>query len=154
MSLSDSQLRKQLPVNFGFTPMFRLRWRFIYSDGKPDRVGGWNGTSQNPVDMASFVDKKNLLMAVIEGEKVGAWTIKTLLEVDGHMYATAKWKTVLSAPMFAKQDFTSAGTIVGLEFQTNDSSVVVYVDGQIIQRELTPDEQKFKLTEHRNGVEQ
>ena len=130
MQISDENLKKQLPNNFGFSPMFRLRWRFVFSDGKPDRIGGWNSTSQNHSDMAAFVDKKNLLMAIIEGEKIGAWTTKTLLEIDGHMYATAKWITALSAPMFIEKDFKSPSVVVGLEFQTNDHAYQIFVNGK------------------------
>ena len=151
MSLSYIELRKQLPVNHGYCPMYRLRWRFVFSDGRPDKIGGWNSTSQNPSDMAAFVDKKNLLMAIIEGEKIGAWTVKTLAEIDGHMYATAKWVNALSAPMFVVKEFTAPGDIVGLEMQTNDHAVTVFVDGQIKPRKLNDHDKQFKITEHSVG---
>lgn len=155
MQTQDQILREQLPVNYGFSPLYRLRIRFIFSDGKPDWVGGWNSTSQNPVDMACFVKKENLLMAVIEGEKIGAWTVKRLLEIDGHRYATAKWVTALTAPMIAKGDFQykGAGNIIGLEFQTNDHGYTIFVDGQSKTRKLSEHDKKFKLKEHSTGGE-
>lgn len=151
MSLPDIELRKQLPANFGYSPMLRLRWRFVFSDGRPDKIGGWNSTSQNPCDMAAFIDKKNLLMAIIEGEKIGAWTVKTMLEIDGHMYATAKWVTALSAPMFVDKEYKAPGSIVGLEFQTGTHGITVFVDGQIKSRNLEHHDTQFKITEHSVG---
>lgn len=151
MSLTDQQLLKQLPENFGYKPLYRLRWRFLFSDGKPDRVGVWNGTSQSPQDMASFVNKNNLLYAIIEGEKVGSWTTKEIVKIEGHKYATCKWHVALSTPVFIQgnNEYVKAGDIVGLQMQTNDNAVTVFVDGTVKKEKLTDEERKFKLHEHR-----
>lgn len=151
MNMTDQELVKKLPKNHGVPPLHRLRWRFYFHD-KTDKRGGWNGTSRNPNDMACFVKKSRIAWAVIEAEKIGSWVTKEMLRIPGEDYAHATWDVALSAPMFLKpgQEFVKAGDIVGLTMFTNDQATTVFVDGQIRTRELTTEERKFNVTEHRS----
>jgi hypothetical protein len=152
MPYSDEYLKDQLPNLYGQKPYYRLRWRFDFM-GRKSRYSGWNDNRQDPKSMAAFVNKTGLVRAAIEGERVGQWSIKTLLEMDGHVYASAEWVNALTSPaFFGSGSFRAAGTPIGLSFLTADKKYTVYVDGQIKVRNLNNYEQKFKLTEHRLGV--
>lgn len=147
MSITDEQLSKQLPIIQGFKPWYRLRWRFQFSDGKPDKYGQWNGSQI----AAWSVNKANILYAVIEGEKIGAWSIHEFVRVPGPMYATCKWVAACGVSTKAVGKYGAiqkAGDIVGLTFQTNDEAITVFIDGRIDRRSLTDYERKFKLKEH------
>lgn len=145
------QLKTQLPHNFGFQPFYRLRWRFDFYN-KPTKYGGWNAARQsNQADMAAFVDKTGLVRASIEGEKVGAWTVETLLECDGTDYASMEWNMAAKVPVFITGEHIRPGSVIGMSIITSCEKITVYVDGQTQRRPLTKHEAQFKLREHLIG---
>ena len=143
----DKQLEKQLPNVFGFKPKYRLRWRFDFANGTK-KIGPWNGNSPHHRDMAFSIKKDGLVRAFIEGEKVGEWVIKPMLEVDGHMYASAQWQTAAGVSPFGTGEYTAKGRIIGLSLLTNDEKLTVFVDGRGERRPLTAHEKQFQITEH------
>jgi len=153
---TDDFLAKELPKRKGTQPFYRLRWRLEYSDGKKTRYGGWNAASQDPKQMAAFVDKDHLAKAVIEGERFGQWTIKPLVVVDGHNFASFEWRVALTAPSFLGRSkiasYTGAGDVIGMSIITRDSKITVFVDGQIQTRPLDKYETLHKLEEHTRGA--
>lgn len=153
MAYTDKQLKEALPHNYGYAPIYRLRWRFEFAD-RMTKIGGWNNCSQNPKEMAAFVDKKKLVMAIIEGERISSWGIKTLLEVEGHNYASMQWVTCLSCPMHLNgpqhTKYVQAGDVIGLSILTASHKATVFVDGRGEYRTLTDQEKKFKIYEHRS----
>jgi len=150
MTNLDEQLEKQLTPIYGFKFKYRLRWRFDFVDGKT-KYGIWDGASDLFKDKAAAVNKNGLLRASIEGEKIGEWTVKTLLEVDGHKYVSAEWLASASVGAFGNGSSTSPGTIVGLGFILDDKKVWIYKNGTGGSRMLTENDKKFKLLEHTAG---
>jgi len=151
MQWTNERLAKQLPKNFGHQPFWRLRWRFDFVD-RPTRRGVWNDGSGLLQDKAAYVDKSGLLRAYVEGEKVGAYYVKILAEVDGHEYAHCAWEAAAQMAPFYKKTYRTPGNIIGLSLFTADKKTTVYVDGQIKTTNLTQRQRKFDLTEHRAGV--
>ncbi len=150
MSITDEQLAQQLPHNHGFKPFWRVRWKFEFSDKRPPVYGQWSGDAIS----AWKVDKRNLMYAVIEGEKIGSWCQKEFLRIPGHAYATAKWVAATSVYTdFASGRVANKPTdILGLTFHTNEEAITVFVNGSIERRPLGAEAKKFKLREHTTEV--
>lgn len=154
MNNQDKKLAKQLPYNHGFAPLWRLRWRFEYHDGKADRVGVWNGNSPHATDMAAYVDKTNLVWAHIEGEKVGSWSLRKLFSISGQDYMHCMWNAAASGPMFFPKTYdkyTPRTNIIGLTMLSRHYAYTVTVDNQFFKRDLTDKEKNINLTEHKLG---
>ena len=145
------QLKK---MNFGFEPLYRLRWRFDFAD-RPSKFGIWNGASSNFADSAAAVNKTGLIRAVIEGEKIGEWVIKPLFELDGHRYVTSQWIRLANASMLMDSKVNSASlpsSLIGLSMLTEDKKFIVYVDGRYAAIDLPKKRTDIKLQEHSLGV--
>jgi len=151
MTNQDIELTKKLPRNFGVAPLFRLRWRFEFHDGRAPKYGIWNGASGRKEDSAAFVDKTNLLWAIVEGEKVGAWTVKEFFRVSGADYFHAKWDGAVLAPAFVKESYKAAPNIIGLTMLTRNNAYTALVNGKVLQRKITQDERSIRLAEHSVG---
>jgi hypothetical protein len=143
--------KNMTPIN-GVKPIYRLRWAFEFKD--KIKIGQWNGASRMPSDMAAFVNKTGLRYAVIEGEEQFTWRVNRLLEVPAADYVSMEWVAAVSAPLglSAGQSARVSGHIIGLTIVTRCKKITVYIDGSLVQRSLSEDERKFKLTEHNIGV--
>jgi len=149
-SWSDEQLRNNLTKLHGVLPMFRLRWRFDFSQHKLTRYGRWNGGSQKPEEMACNVNKIGLVRACVEGEKVARWDHRILAEVDGHNFVSFAWEAVAGLPVIGMiGTCTVESQVVGLSIITRDKKISVYIDGRVKTTDLTDYEQTHKLEEHR-----
>lgn len=141
-------------MNFGFESLYRLRWRFDFVD-KPSKFGVWNGASNNFSDSAAAVNKTGLLRAVIEGEKIGEWVVKTLFEMEGHNYVTAQWIRLANASAMMSKDVQSAklpSSLIGLSLLSSDKKYIVYIDGTGAIVHLPKKRMDIKLLEHSSGV--
>jgi hypothetical protein len=129
-------------------PRYKLRWRFDFA-GKPSRCGVWNGSGGDK-DSAWAVNKEGLVRACIEGEDIYTHELKTLVELDGHNYATCEWIAYSRMPGFYKYagDVTPRVYIGGLALISRTHRVNVYVDGTYTQQELSDEEKLFKKKEH------
>lgn len=152
LSKTDIELAKQLPKFGGMIQFYRLRWRFEFHH-KPPKVGVWNAGSKKIEDMAVSVNKTGLARVVIEGEKVGSWSIHRFFDVDGQLYSHMQWEAVAASPAFMKAtSFKSQGNICGLSVWTDKLKITAFIDGQIKTRQLTDHEKKYKFLEHSSGV--
>ena len=153
MNLSDMELKAKLPHNFGVTPFYKLRWRFEYV-GRRDRIGVWNG-SANMANKHNYQPKDGLLWAVIEGEKIGAWTVEPFVRVSGQDYFTMKWLAATAMPGILRKDFEGSFTLphnkLGLAIYSRKNVYTVTVDGKVHKREIKPHEKAIKLAEHSFG---
>ena len=141
-------------MNFGFESLYRLRWRFDFVD-KPSKCGVWNGASNNFADSAAAVNKTGLVRAVIEGEKIGEWVVKTLFEMDGHNYVTSQWIRLANASAMMSKDVQKASlpsSLIGLALLSSDKKYIVYIDGTGAIVQLPKMRQDIKLLEHSSGV--
>lgn len=141
-------------LNFGFNPIYRLRWRFDFID-RPSKFGIWNGASNNFSDSAAAVNKSGLIRAIIEGEKTGDWVVRPLLEMDGHAYVTSQWVRLANASQLMSSDVQKASlpsSLVGLSFLSSDKKYTVYVDGTCSVIDLPKNRMNIKLKEHSLGV--
>jgi len=138
--------------------LFRLRWRFSFSDGRKDKVGIWNGSSKLPTDSAWAVDKSNLAYAYIEGEVMqGPETGKTLvfLEVPGQVYASMQWEAYSKMPgmvaLHGTQSYKLRAYVSGLSILTADEKITIWVNGTSKRCPLSEQDKKFKIHEHTLG---
>jgi hypothetical protein len=141
-------------MNFGFQPLYRLRWRFDFVD-KPSKFGVWNGASNLQSDSAMMVNKTGLLRACIEGEKIGEWVVKVLFEMEGHNYVTAQWIRLANAGIMVNKDVQTASlpsSLIGLSLLSSDKKYIVYVDGTGAIVHLPKTRMDIKLLEHSAGV--
>lgn len=107
--------------------VYRLRWRFEYSDGKPDKWGIWNHDEECSPYGATLTDKTNLLFAHIEAEPIdGSEETKKVVTCAGPdlrhvgIVMTAR----VSDDLQYQQRF-----FVGLKLTTTKEQVTAYVDG-------------------------
>lgn len=141
-------------MNFGFNPIYRLRWRFDFID-KPSRYGIWNGASANFNDSAVSVNKTGLVRAIIEGEKIGEWVPKVLFEMDGNEYVTSQWIRLANASMLMDKNVNSAAlpsSLIGLAMLSSTKKYIIYVDGRGVIQNLHKSRMDIKLLEHSSGV--
>lgn len=129
---------------------FRLRWRFDYADGKIKR-GVWNGASDVETDQAWRISKDGLIRAAIEGENLRTYEEVVFVEVDGHRYASAQWLgySKVGNVLGVKHAVTPRAHIGGLSFLTDAEKITAYTNGKVEIRDLTEQEKKFKIHEHR-----
>lgn len=146
MSVVEEQLKK-LKMIYGVAPLYRLRYRLDYA-GRPSVVGGWDRPHDDPKDQVWSKTKTGLVRVAIEGERRFYWTTHTLLEVDGHDFASLRWVNLLSLGGWSAGDFTASGSIAGLTILTGSKAATVFIDGSGDVRDLTDYEKKFKLKEH------
>lgn len=135
--------QKEIPKS-----LYRLRWKFHYSDGKKSRIGIWNGVSQKESDSAWAVDKTNLSFVEIEGEDVNGYT-KTFINCDGQSYASMQWEAYARMPAFIKGlGGTPRSFISGLSLLTANEKFTVWVNGNVTRHELTDSDKQFKIREY------
>jgi len=151
MAWTKEKLIKEMPKKHGVTPLYRLRWCFDFHN-KPTRYGQWNGANQKPEEMAAFINKEGLVRASIQGCMIQRWHDETLVEVDGHNFASFSWEAAFNAPVFSKlTSYKNQGVVIGLSLLTRTEKISVFVDGSMRRRPLTGHELKFKLEEHTGG---
>lgn len=153
LSKKDLELKAKLPPNFGVTPFYKLRWRFMYR-GRRDRIGCWNGT-QHMANKHNYQPKDGLLWAICEAEKIGAWTVREFFRCEGQDFFTIRWIAATSCPMFLgknaakmKDQYTLNGTIIGMSMYTRKHVCTAMVDGKIYKRPIKQSELSIKLAEH------
>lgn len=136
-----------LKQRHGFLPIFRLRYRLDFNN-RASIFGHWNRPEQDFSKQLWAIKKHGLTRVSIEGERNHKWTVHTLLEVDGHEYASMRWVNVMSIGGWNSGKWAGQGDIVGLTILTNDKAASVFIDGSTDLRSLNEYEKKFKLKEH------
>lgn len=135
--------------------LYRLRWRFTYSDGKPDVYGVWDENSKHPANKASYQDKNNLKTAIIEGECRMTKAIIPLIEIDGHKMRHVRceaWGSMGAALRTNSPNKVELRPrLHSMFFQTDDEILGVAVDGKTMARSIIGAD-KFKSFEHSAGV--
>lgn len=151
MSLLDQQL-KAMPRVFGLQAFYKLRWSFDFVDGR-NKYGGWNDTRQIPESkheqMAWKISKEGLLIAAIQGEKIGEWTTKRMFEIDGKDYTGCRWVTAVNVGGWTAGTRTHKGTVIGLTMTSRDQAATVYIDGSGSLVPLTEYEKQHNKKEHK-----
>jgi len=123
--------------------LYRLRWRFDFSDDKRSRFGIWNNSGALATDGAWCVNKTNLLRAAIEAEDTRTWETVALWECDGSEFVNFEW--MAGAPMgspFSSGTVTLRSTIVGMAGISRDFRCEVFVDGSSRRRERSEHDKK------------
>lgn len=137
--------------------LYRLRWRFTYSDGKPDVYGTWDETSKHKENKASFQNKNNLARAIIEGEYRGKnRNITQFIDIPGHEMRHVRCEAfsplsivkLIDSRPGVMQPFTLLSSMF---FHTDDKMYGVDVTGQTFTRKIETID-KFKSFEHSAGV--
>ena len=147
MSLDNSKSQYRL----GVKTLGPLRWVFKFADGRADKIGVWNGATNNFEQSAAYLSKAGIVYAAIQWQQIGKWVDQTLFECDGHDYVSSRWIAATSAGtgMGIVGKHKLSPNIVGLTFITRREAVSCFVDGSISRRSLTDYEKKFKIREHR-----
>lgn len=137
--------------------IYRLRWRFTYSDGKPDVFGVWDERSTHKANKASFQDKKNLSRAIIEGEFLGKNRhIIQFIDIPGHEMRHVRCEAFapLSTGMPIEGNENKVKVIPRLGsmfFQTDTQKIGVDVNGRTFVENISAVD-KFQSFEHSAGV--
>jgi hypothetical protein len=148
----DSFSIERVPKKQGIRHLGPLRWVFKFADGRPDKIGVWNGATNNFEESAAYISKTGIVYAAIEWQPIGKWVNHKLFECDGHDYVSSRWIAATNAGCgigisSGKKKLSNA--IVGLMFITRNKKVSCFVDGSISQKNLNEYEKKFNLREHR-----
>lgn len=135
---------------------FRLRWRFEFGNGKPAKVGVWDGASDLPQDSAWAVNKTGLARAIIEGEDVSTNEVLQFVVVEGSEYASMQWEAYSKSPSlgFAKSKINSVKLrpyVSGLSILTRDNKATCWVNGQVQLAPLSDHDKLWKIHEHTLG---
>jgi hypothetical protein len=122
---------------YGIPQRYLLRWRFTYSDHKPDKHGLWLD-SGGPETMAAFTSKENLAVAMIEGRDLVTRTNKVMWEVPGDDFVNFEFLGAVSVPgLGVKGSVTLAPKILGARARlvTRDKISTVFVSGRTKQED-------------------
>jgi len=135
--------------------LYRLRWRFIYNDGKPDVFGVWDESSPHKANKASYQSKVNLASAVIQGECRFTGKIINIVEIPGHELRHVRCEAWAPLSMGIKTEASNKIKLLPrlhmMFFQTDDKIIGVTVDGNIVGSKIN-DTDKFKSFEHSAGA--
>jgi hypothetical protein len=149
--LANDEALRHMPKRYSFQAFYRLRWNFIWVDGKT-KTGVWNGATNRFEDSAASINKSGLLVAQIHGEVIHHCSQHVLFECEGQDYVTAKWIAATGMGTgignWKYDAVTLEPNIIGLSFVTRKERVCVYVDGSASRRPNTDEEKLFKLREH------
>ena len=121
----DEKLRNHVPRKLGFQNFGRLRWVFKFANDRPDKVGGWNATTNKFEESAAYISKTGIVYAAIQIEFIGKWVAQTMFECDGHDYVSSRWIGATSAGMGINLNGTYklSPSIIGLCFVTRKEKV-------------------------------
>lgn len=130
---------------------FRLRWAFYYHNGRPPRIGIWDGAGNGVRDMAAFQPKDGLLWAAIEAESIFDFTIKRLVEVSGPDLQTIEWDTFVRGPGVSWKggSYQPACRLAGLSLITRTERISAKIDGSLTRKVLSAEERCVNVFEHR-----
>lgn len=121
---------------------YRLRWRFEYSDGKPDKAGPWSRASVKPAEMAAFQSKEALKWAVIEGEDLRSWDVKRLAEVPGEDFRNFEW---VAGASYGVESGEVRHELLGLKIRAREKTVQVLSSGSVTESPVTEEDKKIHL---------
>lgn len=121
---------------------YRLRWRFEYADGKPPRVGHWSRSSKDPDEMAAFVSKENLAFALIEGEDMTTWEVKTLASCYGPDFCNFEW---IAGAAYGLGSGYTFHELIGLKIRGRDKTTSVYYDGSVFEADRSEADKQLHL---------
>ncbi len=126
--------------------LYRLRWRFEFSDGRPPKYGQWSNPGNIETDGAWRVNKSNLSRAAVEAECLRTFNITTLAECDGWDFVNFEWQAVASMPGFLGVEAISPrGEIVGLTLVTRELQLVCFINGDQAVKARTEADKKIHL---------
>jgi hypothetical protein len=132
------------PVH-GYRPIYRLRYRLDFRDRK-SKIGFWNRADTDITQQVWSAKKDGLTRVSIEGEKLGEWTVKTMLECDGHEFATMRWVVAASIGGWKIGKYKVPPRIIGLTIVTATQAATVFVDGTGKCEQLSEYEKSFPHT--------
>jgi hypothetical protein len=115
----------------GIPERYLLRWRFTYSDHKPDKYGIWLD-SGGPETMAAYTDKTNLHCAMIEGKDLVTKKNKVLWEIPGHEFKEFQFLGAVSVnPLGFKGTVKIKPQILGARLLTSGKMTTVFISGRV-----------------------
>lgn len=135
---------KNIVEGVEYPPRFELRWRFEFAN-KINRCGMWSKSSNNPSEMAAFVNKDGLLLAAIEAKNFYTQEQFIIAECQGQDFVNFKWNAerhqILSAP--GLYSFANWHQLVGLTLVTREVELAVYFDGSSHIEHRTEEDKNF-----------
>lgn len=117
--------------------MYRLRWRFDYSN-RPPRYGVWNGASDLKSDMAAYQPKDGLVTATVEAKKDGV--VKPIVVCPGHEFVMFQWNAVAYGPAVFSGTVKPLTRLLGIKLVTTKEEINICPTGKVYRAAA----QKFK----------
>ena len=110
--------------------LYRLRWRFEYSDGKPPRYGIWDFTDGDRVAELSAwrANAENCLFAVVEAECVYSHETTRVIECPGADFVNFAWVGAQAINVDGSGNIPLM--IIGFQIVTRDQKVTAFRDGR------------------------
>jgi hypothetical protein len=122
---------------------YLLRWRFVYSDGKPDKAGLWCD-SGGIETMAAYTTKEGLGHAIIEGKDLVTRNTKKLVSIPGHAFRNFEFLGAVKAPMGnLKKPVTIAPMILGARLISGENRYTVFISGRQTSESLSDAEKSY-----------
>lgn len=129
--------------NFGIVPIYRLRWRYDYKDGKT-LWGGWNWDTEKPGERAVDHLREGLILASIEGQVPGPEEPHRLTSISGQDFIQFKWLKAgymtlkMKAGEMGAMTEKKIGRVYGMSVVGRYQTIDVLVDGWLDIRPTTP----------------
>lgn len=117
-----------------------LRWRFVFSDHKPDKFGMWSQAGTCEHTKAWAINKENLAYAIIETKNQFTREIRQPIVCEGWDFVNFQWESAVGFNLSSGLNKKRAGSILGLSIVTRDKKATVYIDGKIKTRERRDEE--------------
>lgn len=122
-----------------------VRWRFVFNDNRPDKVGMWSAHGNDESTWAWCHNRENLSKAIIETKDFISREIKQVVVCDGWNFVNFQWVGGVSInPMNVKAG-NGRSAILGLTLLTRDKKVTVRIDGKISTIDRTDEEKAQNL---------
>jgi hypothetical protein len=126
----------------GVPEAFKLRWRFVYFDGKPDRFGAWSRAGDQST-MAAYAPKEYLSKALVEGKNIRTGKTRVFFEIPGEDYINFEWIGAIRAnPFSVKGEQTYSPEIIGCIIHSREMVYSVSIAGAMKRRPRTEEEKK------------
>jgi hypothetical protein len=119
-------------------PVFDLRFRLDYFDGKKPVVGFWTRESDKIEEMACFKSTNGLSRAFVEMKDKNTGKVSTSVHCAGEDFCLFKWGRVAKIGKGK-----ASGQLVSLALVTREFETVCFVDGNIKIKKRTENEKVF-----------
>jgi len=128
-------------------PIYRLRYRFEYFDGKPTVFGKWDHSGDHAANQAWTQKRDGLARVIIEGKHNVTKETVSIVDCSGQDYRMLQW---IAAGFLGSRQLKNCGNgitpatrNIGLALWTADKKIAVFNNGVVHVEELNEQEKKY-----------